>query len=191
MEPAPAEVTQILQAHVAGDRRAQDRLLSLIYDDLKALAANAMKGERPDHTLQPTMLVHDAFLRLVEHDHIDWQDRAHFFALAATTLRRILVDHARAKQAKKRGGEASRVPLSDRFTVESLDPVELLAINEAVEKLGRMHERLARIVDVRFFAGLTIEETAHVLGVSQSTVKTDWKFARAWLDMELAPGREA
>ena len=185
---APAEVTQILKAHVAGDREAKDRLLPLIYEDLKALAAKYMRGERPGHSLEPTMLAHDAFMRLVDHDQIDWQDRTHFFALAATTVRRLLVDHARARQAEKRGGDAQRVSLNDRDRSachESPDPVAILSLHEAIEKLKASHPRQALLVDMRFFGGLTVEETAQALGVSKDTAKADWRLARTWLNREL------
>ena len=181
-----AEVTRILQAHVAGDAGARERLLELIYDDLRRVAERTMRGERADHTLEPSMLVHDAYLRLVDYDRIDWKGRTHFLALAATAMRRILVDHARARTARKRGGDLEQVSWSDSDLQQQGDPIALLTLDEAIERLGRVHPRAARLVDLRFFSGLSVEEAAHVLGVSKETAKGDWKRAKAWLNRELS-----
>ena len=166
-----------------------DELLGLIYDDLRALAAQHMRRERDGHTLQPTALVHEAWLRLVDCERIDWKGRQHFFAMAATMLRRVLVDHARMVQAEKRGGEAERIALRDVGAATVEDRIDFLALHEALEKLGRENPRQARIVELRYFAGLGLEETAGAVGVSVDTVKNEWRSARAWLHRELARDR--
>jgi len=144
-----------------------------------------MRGESQDHTLQPTALVHEAFLRLIDQDRVDVRGRTHFFALAATTMRRVLVDHARGKQAKKRGGRSKPEVLDDHQMVCWDDPADVLALDEALLKLAGTQPRQAQVVELRFFGGLTLEEAASALGVSRDTVKLDWRFARAWLNREL------
>jgi RNA polymerase sigma factor (TIGR02999 family) len=179
----------MLSALLEGDASARSRLLPLIYEDLRALAAKQLKQERPGHTLQPTALVHEAWLRLIECERMDWQGRTHFFAMAATMLRRVLVDHARARGAKKRGGNAARISLSDVETELPEDQLDLLALDEALEKLAEKSQRQAQVVELRYFAGLSIEEAAFALGVSADTVKSDWRFARSWLNLELTRNR--
>jgi RNA polymerase sigma-70 factor, ECF subfamily len=182
----PKDATQILEAINRGDSRAARELLPLVYDELRAIAARRMREERVGHTLQPTALVHEAFLRLVDHSRFDWKGRAHFLGVAANTIRLILVDHARRTNADKRGGERSRTPLHDGLASE--DPrseVDLLALEDALEKLARLHPRQARVVELRYFGGLSLEETALVLDCAQSTVAADWALAKAWLAREL------
>jgi len=191
--PEPAsQATEYLTAHVSGDPLAAEKLLPLVYDQLRALASKHMRAERMDHTLQPTALVHEAYLRLVDGEQIDWQGRAHFFALAATTLRRVLVDHARGKGTQKRGGAAERVELGEADTISLHgDPLDLLALHDAIELLAETHARQAQVVDLRFFGGLSVAEAARALGVSKDTVKEDWRTARAWLKRELSRGEPA
>jgi RNA polymerase sigma factor (TIGR02999 family) len=168
-----------------GDRSAADRLLPHVYDELHDLAARLMGRERPDHTLQPTALAHDAYLRLIDQSRADWKCRAHFFAVAAETIRRILVDHARKHRAAKRGGDGQRIDLSAAERGIEGNRVDLLALDEALGRLDRLNERQRRVVDLRYFGGLSIDETALVLGVSPATVKADWHLARAWLRQQL------
>ena len=187
MVEAASRATAYLTAHLQGDAHAAEQLLPLVYDQLRALASRHMQKERLDHTLQPTALVHEAYLRLVDGESIDWQGRAHFFALAATTLRRVLVDHARGKGTQKRGAGAERLDLEKAETISlQEDPLDLLALHEAVEKLAVSHPRQAQVVDLRFFGGLTVAEAAHALGVSKDTIKEDWRSARTWLKRELS-----
>lgn len=182
MEPA-RDITRILKEHREGKREAARELLPVVYDELRRLAADYMKRERPDHTLQATALVHEAYLRLVDQKSVDWQGRNHFFSVAARMIPRVLVDHARRRLARKRGGEYHRVSLEgvlspgDGLQAE----VDAVALAESLEKLSEHSERQARVVELRFFAGLNVEETANELGVSADTVKRDWRFARAWL----------
>ncbi len=182
------EVTQLLAAVRVGQREAVDKLLVAVYEELHALAEQSMRDERPDHTLQPTALVHEAYLRLVEQRSVDWQDRAHFFAVAANALRRVLVDHARAHKRQKRGGGKPTIPLSDVTPLVPLPDLDLMALDEALKKLAEDEPREARIVEMRFFAGLTLEEIAVVLGVNEKTVRRHWNYAKAWLYREVAKG---
>ncbi|MGK7311857.1 MAG: sigma-70 family RNA polymerase sigma factor [Candidatus Longimicrobiales bacterium M2_2A_002] len=180
----PKTVTQLLHAWRQGDENAPDRLVPLIYDELKRLAGRAMRGERPDHTLQPTALVHEAFARLVDAD-IDWNDRIHFLATAATVMRRVLVDHARAKSRQKRGGDAVKVTLEEALVPDS-EPSELvLALDEALNRLAEVDERKSRVVELHYFGGLTHPEVAAALEISPATVDRDLRMARAWLHREL------
>jgi len=176
------QTTRLLQNLCQGDRSAMEDLLPLVYDELKAIAANKMRDERPDHTLQPTALVHEAFLRLVDQTRVQWQGRAHFCAMAANMMRRILVDHARRRAAEKRGAGFGRITLDEAGAMAGGDnPAELVALDDLLSQLAELNERHARVVELRFFAGLDVKETAHVLGVSPATVKNDWRTARAWL----------
>jgi len=166
------------------------RLLPLVYDELKQLAGRLMARERPDHTLQTTGLVHEAYLRLVDHSRVDWRGATHFRAVAAQAMRRILVDHARARKSEKRGGAWQRVTLAHTIGPGGeggLDAAELIALNAALEKLETLDPRQARVVELRFFGGLSVEETANELGVSRRTVEGDWTHARVWLRRELQP----
>jgi len=183
--PGP-EVTQALLALSGGDRAALDSLLPMIYDQLRAQAQRALRAERPDHTLSPTALVHEAYLKLVRLDRVEWRDRAHFFGACANEMRRILVSYARTRKAGKRGAGAEHVPL-DNAAVAAYDrPADLVALDEALERLSEMDPRQVRIIECRFFAGMSVEETAEALGISPATVKRDWTAARAWLNRELS-----
>ena len=181
------DVTGLLLRWSEGDADALQRLLPLVYDELRRIASNQLRRERADHALVPTALVHELYLRLVEQRRTTWQNRAHFFGLAAKLMRRILVDHARAEHAEKRGGQLTRVSLQDVLddnppgtqVAEVVDDV--LAIDDALKRLAIIDEDQARIVELRFFAGLSVEETAHVLARSPRTVKREWRLAKAWL----------
>jgi RNA polymerase sigma factor (TIGR02999 family) len=158
-----------------------DRLIPLVYDELRLIAGRFLRHERPSHTLQSTALVHEAFLRLVDQTRTDWQSRAHFFGVAATVIRNILVDHARARQAAKRGGPMPALSLDDAVAFPKDRDLELIAVDDALLSLSRFDPQQSRIVELRFFAGLSIEETAEVLRISTSTVKRDWILAKAWI----------
>jgi RNA polymerase sigma factor (TIGR02999 family) len=186
------DVTGMVRALRTGERAVADRLLTVLYDELRRLARGHLRRERPDHTLNATSLVHEAYLRLVRHRHQNWQSRAHFFGAASTAMRRVLVDHARGRLALKRHGDL-RVSLTGCEPVDRSASVldEVIAIDAALDRLAAIDERLVRIVDCRYFAGLTIEETAEAIGVSHTTVSDGWRFARAWLERALraeAPG---
>ena len=189
------QVTGLLRAWSAGDRAALDRLTPLVYAELRRLARRRMHRERPDHTLQTTALVHEAYLRLVNAAAVDWQDRAHFFALSAQMMRRILVDAARARVAGKRGARFHRVNHSTAVNLDEIPDTgnyrgeDLVALDEALSGLAQMNPRHARVIELRFFGGLTVEETASVLGISPQSVMRDWKIAKAWLKKELTPAR--
>jgi RNA polymerase sigma factor (TIGR02999 family) len=184
----PSGVTELLRRWNLGDREAMDRLMPIVYDELRRLAAGYLKAERPDHTLQPTALVHEAYLRLVRQDRVEWQNRAHFFGIAARMMRRVLVDHARRRRAGKRDGGGFRLTIQVGEALEvSRDP-ELLELDQALERLERLDSDQARVVELRFFGGLTVEETATVLGISTATVKREWRTARAFLRQEMDAG---
>jgi RNA polymerase sigma-70 factor, ECF subfamily len=183
---SPHDVTQLLSDLRNGDESAAPRLMPLVYGELRRLAGHYMSRERSDHTLQPTALVHEAYLRLVDQNS-EWQNRAHFFGVAAQLMRQILVDHARTHRAAKRGGGQQKVPLDEALVFSEEKSAELLALNEALERLAKFDARQARVVELRFFAGLSVEETAEVLGVSGKTVQREWNVARAWLMRELGP----
>lgn len=186
--PEPREVTALLRDWSGGDRQALERLMPLVYGELRRLAASYLRRERPDHTLQPTALVNEAYLRLVDQRSVSWANRAHFFGIAAQLMRRILVDHARRRQAAKRAA-AYRVTATPAVSPSGDRAPELLALDGALSDLEKLDARQARIVELRFFAGLTVEETAEVTGVSPATVKREWRTARAWLRREI--GRES
>ena len=184
--PAP-DVTRLLLRWRQGEADALDRLLPLVYNELRRLAHARMRAESPGrHTLQTTALVHETFLRLVDGEPVEWQNRSHFYALCARLMRRILVDRARRRCADKRHGEARRIPFGDWLGAVPARDVELLALEEAIERLGQSDPRKAQVVVLRYFGGLTIEETAEALGTSPETVKRDWKVARLWLADRLA-----
>src|SRR5262245_8416039 len=178
-------VTALLTDWSRGDTTALEQLLPLLYDELRRIAARQLRGERVNHTLQPTALVHEVYLRLVDQRHVGWQDRAHFLGVAAHTMRRILVDHARRHSAQKRGDGVQCVSLDDAKDLAAPQEVPLLALDHALGRLETVDPELAKIVELRAFGGLTIEEAAHVLNVSPSTAKRDWRTARAWLNREL------
>lgn len=190
---APGDLTGLLRAWSAGDEGALGELMERIYRELKGMAANQMRSERTDHTLQPTALVHEAFLRLVDQERSDWQSRAQFFELAARTMRRVLVDHARRKARLKRGGGAVRVDLDRVGATETVAAgagslEEVLALHEALERLEALDRRQARVVELHLFAGLSVADTAAVVGCSEATVSRDWRLARLWLARELGRG---
>jgi RNA polymerase sigma factor (TIGR02999 family) len=181
-------VTLLLDELSAGRREALDELLPLVYHDLRRLAARALRRERRGHTLQATALAHEAYLRLVDQRAARWQNRAHFLAVAAQAMRRILVDHARRQGRAKRGGDRERVPVEDAALASEPRAVDLLALDEALGRLAALDARQARIVELRFFGGLSVEETAEVLGTSPGTVARDWTHAKAWLHDALSQG---
>ena len=185
MTPDLHDVTSLLKEWGAGQDGALEKLVPLVYRELRSLAASQLQGERPAHTLQPTALVNEVFLRLLDGRKVAWQNRAHFFALAARMMRRILVDHARARLAEKRGGGAVPLLLEASFDPAPMSDRALLALDDALAALKRMDSRQCRIVELRYFAGLTLEETAELLGVSVATVKREWTMARAWLRREV------
>lgn len=185
--PTQPETLSLLTNARRGDAGCASRLLPLVYDELRALAARFLQSERPGHTLEPTALVHEAYARLVGDAAIDWRDRTHFFRTAAQAMRRVLVDHARARAAMKRGGDSQRITLDEQVAVSSDRQVDLLALDEALEKLTTLHDRHRQVIELRFFGGLTIAEVAETLDVSTTTVEDDWAMARAWLRRELMP----
>jgi RNA polymerase sigma-70 factor (ECF subfamily) len=182
-----ASITRIIKSVAAGDRRDVDQLLAVLYDDLHALASRSLRGERPNNTLQPTALVHEAYLRLVDQRQVEWRDRSHFFALASEMIRRILVDHARGKQAAKRGGGRAVIPLEDAQHAAPERDVDLAALDEALNELADSSPQQAKIVEMRFFGGLTVDEVAMVLEVGKRTVDREWAHAKAWLFCRLEP----
>jgi RNA polymerase sigma-70 factor (ECF subfamily) len=184
MGAASGDITQLLAQIRQGNREAESRLAELVYKELHRLARRRMYGERPDHTLQPTVLVNDAFLRLVRTEGTEWTDRNHFFSLAATIMRRILIDHARQVRTLRRGG-GRKISLDTAIAITDENSGELLALDEALTRLGELDGRQSRIVELRFFAGLSEDEIADVLGISCRTVKRDWRTARAWLHNQI------
>ena len=187
MSSAP-RVTELLLAWGGGDQSAFDNLLPLIYDELRRLAAHYLRRERQGHTLQPTALVHEAYLRLVDQTQTRWENRAHFFGAAAQAMRRILVDHARQHKAAKRGGAEQRVTLDEGLAFAPERGLDLLALEDALIKLEQVDPQRSRLVELRFFGGLSTEEVAEVMGVSAATVSRQWRAAKAWLHRELGKG---
>lgn len=190
MEPSPRDITQMLIAWGGGDREALNRLIPVVYAELRRQATRYLRGERANHTLQTSDLIHEAYLRLVDQRRVRWQNRAHFFAISAQLMRRILVDHARRRRRAKRGGSAVALPLEEGLavTVEKPD-ADLLALDEALTRLAAIDARQSQIVELRCFSGLSIEETSAVLGVSPTTVKDDLNLAKAWLRREIGRGK--
>ena len=180
------DITRVLTRVSDGDRSAIPRLASLVYDEMRGLAGKYLKGEAPGHTLQATELVHEAFLKLVGSTEIDWRGRTHFYAVGAQAMRRILVDHARRKKSLKRGGNVPKVSLEEGQPLTLSKEEDILAVDEALNRLAALNERHARIVELRFFGGLKVEEVAEALAIGRRTVEADWTFARAWLRRELA-----
>lgn len=180
------QITQMLLRWSEGDKSAFDQLLPLVYDELRGLAKGYLRRHATQNTLQPTALVHEAYLRLVNQEQVSWQNRAQFFGLAATVMRGLLVDHARRAQADKRGGSQYSVSLSEADCIGEQKDFDLVALDQALDKLAELEPRHSRIVEMRFFAGLTIEETAVALGISHATIERDWTLARAWLFRELS-----
>ena len=183
---SPEGITQLLIDWGHGDQAALEKLMPLVYSELRRLATNYLRRERTGHTLQPTALVNEAYLKLVNQQNAKWQNRAQFFAISAQLMRRILVDHARRHQALKRGGsEQQRLSITTAEELVTQPAIDLLALNEALDELAKMDPQQSRIVELKFFAGLSIEETAEVLGIGHATVEREWKSARAWLRRQL------
>lgn len=189
--PSPGDVTQLLRAWRGGEKSALDRLVPLVYRDLHLRARRCMAGERMQHSLQTTALIHEAYLRLVGPSPVAWESRGHFFAVAARVMRRILVDHARARRSQKRGGEVQAVTLDEQLVVAGGPVRDLVSLDDALQALATLDERKARVVEMRFFGGLSVEETAEVLEVSPQTVLRDWKLAKVWLLREMKRGEAA
>lgn len=187
--PSTHEVTALLFAWRSGDKNSYDRLFELLQCELHRLARRYMAGERPENMLQPTALVNEAYLRLIEINQVSWQDRAHFLAVAARVMRRILVDNARARRYQKRGGGAEEVMLNENILAFPQSDRELIALDEALTALASVDERKGRVVELKFFAGLNIDETAAVIGVSPETIQRDWRLARTWLLREITGTR--
>ncbi len=184
----PTDITRLLDAASGGDPRAAQELLPLVYDQLRKAAQQQMAAERPDHTLQATALVHEAYIRLVGSHQTTWESRAHFYVAAAEAMRRILIEHARKRTRIKRGGGHKRVPLSAVYLAEDARPEEIVSVDAAIRRLEKRDSRMAKIVRLRFFAGLSVEETAQILGLSDRSVRREWALARAWLHRQLGPG---
>jgi len=183
---SPSDVTALLIEWRAGDNGAVEKLLPLVHGELRRIAKRHMAGERPGHVLQATALVNEVYLRLIDIRRVQWQDRAHFFAMAARLMRRVLVDFARARDNQKRGGALQRVTFDQNLPIASDTPIDLIAIDDALKALAGQYERKAQVVELRYFGGLSVEETAEVLKISQETVMRDWKFAKNWLMRELS-----
>lgn len=180
-QPFRKDITQLLIAWGDGDKMALDALMPLVYDELRRLARNYMRGQREGHTLQTTALVNEAYLRLIDSSRVNWQNRTHFFAISAQLMRRILVDFARAKRSQKRGGERIQVTLDEKIEMPNRNETDLVALDEALENLAEFNPRQAQIVELRYFGGLSEEEIAETLKISARTVRRDWSVARAWL----------
>ena len=181
-----AEITELLLKWRSGDASALERLIPLVYNELRRLARQCMRQERAGHTLQTTALVNEAYLRLVKSSRVDWHDRAHFFAVAAQLMRRVLVDEARKRNFQKRGGEFTRLTLSDEVLPAQQQEIDLIALDEALERLAQFAPRKCKVVEMRFFGGLSIDQTSAVLGVSVDIVKREWRTAKLWLLQELS-----
>ena len=189
-DPQAGEVTRLLKAWHGGDEQAYLQLSAILYGELKRQAARCMQRERRDMTLQATALVHEAFVRLIGAGEVDWQDRKHFLAVAARTMRRVLVDVVRAKATHKRGAGAEHAALDSGIAAHGASVLDLIALDEAMDKLATFDARKVRVIELRFFAGLTVEETAEILDVAPDTVARDWRLARSWLLQELGPQSE-
>ena len=181
MTPSSESITQLLTEWRDGDKTALDRLIPLVYEELRRLAHHYLRRERPGYTLQTSALVNEAYLRLVDHKGMRWQNRAHFYAVAAQAMRRVLVDHARSRDAAKRGGGANLIGLDEAATAAQMQAANLLALDEALNQLALIDKRKSRIVELRYFGGMSVEETAEVIGVSPVTVMREWSSAKAWL----------
>jgi RNA polymerase sigma factor (TIGR02999 family) len=186
MTPTSHEITQLLLAWSDGDKQALDRLVPLVYDELRRLAQNYMRRERAGQTLQTTALIHEAYLRLIDADQVQWRNRAHFFGIAARLMRQILVARARERGCQKRGGGAERVSLDEAMVIDERLDEDLVALDEALGELSQFDARMAQVVEMRFFGGLTEEEIAAALDVSTKTVRRDWRLARSWLRRKLS-----
>ncbi|HEX8735675.1 MAG TPA: sigma-70 family RNA polymerase sigma factor [Pyrinomonadaceae bacterium] len=181
------QITQLLKKWSEGNQEVLDKLMPLVYDELRRQASRYLRRERANHTLQTTALIHEAYLKLIDQNQVEWQNRTHFFAIAAQAMRRILVDYARERNRDKRGGAAENLPLEEAaFVVAAQEKtVDLVALDEALTRLAKFDERQARVVELRYFSGLSIDETAEILGVSNVTVRRDWNMAKAWLHQQI------
>lgn len=179
------KITALLDAHRSGDPDALDEVLPIVYEEMRQMAHHRMRGERSDHTLNTTALVHEAYLKLIRFDRLNWQSRTHFFAIASQVMRNVLVDYAVKQKAQKRGGNWDRVTLHDGDAKTEVDLSDVVAVHHALERLAEVDKRQVRVVECRFFGGLTMQETAEALDISPATVGRDWKMARAWLNREL------
>ena len=191
MTPSQKSITQLLKEWRDGDETALDRLLPLVYEELRRLAHHYMRRERPGHTLQTTALVNEVYLRLVDHKSMRWQNRAHFYAVAAQAMRRILIDHARSRNYLKRGGDVKMIQLEEAATVVQKQAADLIALDDALSELAAIDPRKSKIVEMRYFGGMSVEETAEALDVSPVTVMRDWSTAKAWLLRALSPDERA
>jgi RNA polymerase sigma factor (TIGR02999 family) len=185
LQLTPGTITQLINESRDGNRAALDRLTPVLYVELRKIARRYLRQERPGQTLQATALVHEAYLRLLKDTNLSFENRAHFLAIAAQSMRQILIERARARVASKRGGKRARVTLDEGAAVETPQPVDVLALEQVLERLARLDQQQARVVELRFYGGLTVEETAEALAISPATVKRDWSVARAWLYREL------
>ena len=186
MEENWQQITQLLKQWSNGDAEVLDDLMLLVYSELRRQASGYLRRERSNHTLQPTALINEAYLKLIDQRDVKWQNRSHFFAIAAQAMRRILVDYARERKREKRGGAAENLPIEEALTIVSQEKsVDLVALDEALNKLSRFDQRQAKVVELRYFSGLSIDETAEVLGVSNVTIRRDWNMAKAWLHQEI------
>jgi len=179
-------ITELLVGYQGGDKEALDQLMPIVYDELRRQAARYLRREQAGHTLQTTALIHEAYVRLVDQRNVQWQNRAHFFGIAAQLMRRILVDHARTKKRVKRGGSKVQVSLADATVATTGPDLDIVALDEALERLEKLDQQQSRVVELRYFSGLTVEETAEVMGISTATVKREWSVARAWIHRELS-----
>jgi RNA polymerase sigma factor (TIGR02999 family) len=189
VEPAQPETTQVLLQLSRGEVdkvEATNRLFELVFDELRRLASGLMRHERPDHTLQPTALVNEAYLRMVDGSCVEWKDRAHFFGVATRAMRQVLVDHARRRATEKRGGGWKRITLDDRLGLKWPSAVQILDLDKLLTKLSGLDERTGRVVEMRVFGGMTVAEVAHALGVTERTIYKEWRFAKMWLAKEFA-----
>jgi len=185
------QVTQQLQGIRDGDEGSIRALMASVYDDLRVLAARHLSRESPDHILQPTALVHEVFMKLVDQSKVDWQGRTHFLAVSSEAMRRILVDHARHRLRLKRGGGQLRIPLDESLQLSPHSDADVLAVDEAISRLGELDPRQAKIIEMRFFGGMTVAEVASALGVSKRTVEAEWTMIRAWMRRELSEDADA
>jgi len=188
--PSHGEVTRLLAELSRGNRSAESELIPLVYDELRRIAARFMKQERPDHTLQATAVVHEAYLKLVKQQNVNWQSKAHFLAVAASVMRRVLLDYARSHGREKRGGAHADLPLDEALVFCRQRSDELIELDQALSRLAEVDQRQNQVVELRYYGGLTVEETAAVLGVSPKTVKREWSVARAWLHREIRTGKD-
>ena len=191
MTPSPPNVTELLRHWSDGDKQAQEKLFQIVYDELHRQAARYLRREQQGLSLQTTDLIHEAYLRLIEVQHVEWQNRLHFFGISARVMRRVLVDHARSRLAEKRGGSAIRLPLEEAMAVLPEQDLDFVALDEALTRLAEIDPQQSQVVELRFFSGLSVEETAQIMSVSERTVKRDWNVAKAWLRRELSSGRRS